>query len=277
MKLNRILLFFFSLLLFGSCNEKGKSLTDKDSKKAKEKFHLYILMGQSNMAGRGKVQSIDTLVHPRVYMLDKEQNWVLAKDPMHFDKPVAGVGLGLTFGKIMANENSEIKIGLIPTAVGGSSINAWFADSIHSQTNSYPYNDMIKRANKALAEGTLKGILWHQGESDTRTETDVKEYPAKFNAMIDSLKADLSIATVPIVMGELGHFFYPKSPNAENLNTVFEEMAKSNPCLALVSANGLNHKGDSTHFDSDSYHALGARYAAKMIELQKSCSMEVEK
>ncbi|WP_425637659.1 sialate O-acetylesterase [Algoriphagus yeomjeoni] len=267
MKPNNLLLLLLGLLAL-SCSS-GKNLSFDSSK---ENLHLYLLMGQSNMAGRGKVQAIDTLTHPRVFMLDKNENWVLAKDPMHFDKPGAGTGLGLTFGKIMANEESNIKIGLIPTAVGGSSINAWFADSIHRQTNTYPYDDMIRRAKKAMESGTLKGIIWHQGESDSNSKNSLNTYPQKFEAMLDSLKSDLGISSIPIVIGEIGYFFYPKAKFAKDMNGVIRQIANSNDCIGLVSAEGLNHKGDETHFDSDSYHALGTRYASEMLEIQSNCT-----
>ena len=256
-----IVMFFFA-----SCGVK-KNLT-QSKKPQKENFHLYLLMGQSNMAGRGKVQSIDTLVHPRVFMLDKEMNWVLAKDPVHFDKSIAGTGLGLTFGKIVANENPEVRIGLVPCAKGGSSINQWFRDSLHRSTKSYPYNEMITRAKMAMGDGNIKGILWHQGESDSGTEYRVESYQQKFYAMLDSMKNDLGIGEVPIVMGEIGHFQYSKKPLAKAINIEFAQLAEANDHIGLVSAAGLTHKGDTTHFNSDAYHALGIRYARKMIELQ---------
>jgi len=272
MKIHHLALLLIGLISL-SCSS-GKSISNRDLNNSdiKENFHLYLLMGQSNMAGRGKVQSIDTLTHPRVLMLDKNLNWELARDPMHFDKSVAGVGLGLTFGKIMANGDNNIKIGLIPTAVGGSSINHWYQDSLFQQTNTYPYNDMIKRAKEAMTQGTLKGILWHQGESDSNTELDMKSYKQKFEAMLDSIKQDLGIESVPIVMGEIGYFFYPKATYAKQINGVIAEIAASQQCIGLVTSENLNHKGDSTHFDSDSYHALGIRYAAKMQEIQSECS-----
>lgn len=265
---NFLLISLISLLLF-SCENKSEQETEQEN--TKENFHLYLLMGQSNMAGRGLVGAIDTINHPRVYMLDSSMNWVLAKDPMHFDKPVAGVGLGLTFGKIMANSNSDVKIGLIPTAVGGSSIHAWFRDSLHQQTYVYPFNDMVLRAKEALKEGTIKGILWHQGESDTGSEASVSSYSEKFFAMMDSVYKELEIEPVPVVIGEIGHFFYGKAPLAENLNQQLEKIASSQACIGLVSAEGLHHKGDSTHFDSDSYHELGRRYAVEMMKLQSNC------
>lgn len=265
-------LFLCSLFSFVGFDRNHEELTvDK-----KKNFHLYLLMGQSNMAGRGEIQSIDTLVHPRVYMLDSGLQWVPAKDPMHFDKPAAGVGLGLTFGKIMADDNPKIKIGLIPTAVGGSSIDAWFTDSLHQQTNTYPYNDMIIRAKKAMKDGRLKGILWHQGESDSGDPGKISGYPEKFHAMMDSLKKDLGIQTVPVVMGEIGYFFYEKSPMAEKLNGVFLKMTSENECIELVSSELLHDKGDKTHFDSDSYHELGKRYAMKMKEIQSLCPIKMD-
>ena len=268
----------FLCLLFSSCSS-TKNITSTSAKdlSAKKNFHLYLLMGQSNMAGRGKVDALDTLTHPRVMMLDKNMNWVPAKDPMHFDKSAAGTGLGLTFGKIMANENSNIRIGLIPTAVGGSSINSWFADSLFSQTNTYPYDDMIRRTKKAMESGTLKGILWHQGESDSNTEDGVNDYTRKFEAMLDSLKSDLEIESLPIVMGELGYFFYPKAEYAEQLNSVIRQISTNSDCIGLVTAEGLTDKGDSTHFDSESYHQLGRRYAIKMLELQSDCTIIFKK
>src|SRR5262245_32294917 len=79
-----------------------------------EKVHLYLLIGQSNMAGRGKVEAEDKKPHTRVLMLNKEDQWVPAVDPLHFDKGSAGVGPGLTFGKTLAEADKEVTIGLIP-------------------------------------------------------------------------------------------------------------------------------------------------------------------
>lgn len=257
---------FMTSCLENKSSDKTPSLNDQ-----KENFHIYLLMGQSNMAGRGIVEPEDTLTHPRVFMLDKDTSWVLAQNPIHFDKSIAGTGLGLTFGKIMAEENPEVKIGLVPCAKGGSSINQWFPDSIHQATNSYPYNEMVAKSKKVLLEGTLKGILWHQGEADTNSETDIENYPGKFNAMIDLLKSDLEIQSVPIVIGVIGDFFTERRPLAGELNIVFEQMAAQNECTELVKADNLKHKGDSVHFDSNSYRILGKRYAAKMKELQTVC------
>src|SRR5690349_3741379 len=103
--------------------------------------HLYLLIGQSNMAGRGKVEKEDKTPHPRVLMLNKDDQWVPAIDPLHFDKAIAGVGPGLAFGKAMAEADKDVTIGLIPCAAGGSPIAVWKKDAVWAQTKSKPYDD----------------------------------------------------------------------------------------------------------------------------------------
>ncbi len=82
------------------------------------------------MAGRGTVEAQDTVINPHVFTLNKNNKWVPAQDPIHFDKTIAGVGLGRSFGIEMAKANPGVNIGLIPCAVGGSPIDAWNTRSI---------------------------------------------------------------------------------------------------------------------------------------------------
>jgi len=271
--MNRYLSKLIIIALLASC---VGGRVNKKQKSAKENFHIYLLMGQSNMAGRGKIEATDTLTHPRVFMLNADTAWVPAKNPIHFDKPsIVGTGLGFTFGKIMAEVDNKMKIGLVPCAKGGSSINQWFKDSLHHQTKSYPYNEMIFNARKAMEVGTLKGILWHQGESDTKTMTDVNSYEMKFNALLDSIAIDLGINSVPIVIGDLGYFYYQKKPLAEDMNVRLQQIANSKACIGMVNSGNLNHKGDTTHFDAQSYRELGNRYAEKMKEIQVDCQLQI--
>jgi len=88
------------------------------------RFCLYLLIGQSNMAGRGEVEPEDRVAHPRVLALDRENRWAPAVEPIHFDKPIAGVGPGRAFGVAMAERDPSVRIGLIPCAAGGSPIAA---------------------------------------------------------------------------------------------------------------------------------------------------------
>ncbi len=232
-------------------------------------YDLYLLIGQSNMAGRGMIEPQDTITDPNVYMLNKENKWVLARSPLHFDKSVAGTGLGLTFGKTMAKKNNK-KIGLIPCAVGGTNIRMWMPDGYDNVTKTHPFDDAIKRVKIALQHGQLKGILWHQGEGDASRER-VPFYEQRFDSLLVNLGKELSvnIGKLPIVVGELGQFYCEKNPEAKLINHILRHIANAHPNMSLVTSKGLTHKGDTIHFDAASQRELGQRFAKKMAKLEK--------
>ncbi len=235
---------------------------------AKENFHLFLLVGQSNMAGRGTVTAADKVPHPRVLMLDKTGTWVPAVDPLHFDKPtVVGVGLGRTFAAAIAEANPGVTIGLIPCAVGGSPIDTWKPGIFYDATKSHPWDDAMQRAKLALPAGKLKGILWHQGESDSNAALAV-DYEAKLHDLIGRMRAELRAPTVPFVVGQLGRF--AESPWDEFKSIVdaaHRELPLKVPNTAFVASDGLKHKGDKVHFDAESYREFGRRYAAAYLKL----------
>ena len=234
----------------------------------KENFHLFLLVGQSNMAGRGAVTPADRDPHPRVLMLNKAGEWVPAVDPLHFDKPAAaGVGLGRSFGIAVAEANPGVTIGLIPCAVGGSPIDTWKPGVFYQATQSHPWDDALRRARLALEAGTLKGILWHQGESDSSREL-APGYEAKLHDLVARFRAELKAPAVPFIVGQLGQFAEsPWSEFRRQVDRVHRDVPTKIPHAAFVSSEGLKHKGDKVHFDADSYRELGRRYAAAYLRL----------
>jgi hypothetical protein len=104
------------------------------------RMDLCLLIGQSNMAGRGTVEPEDLKVHPPVLTLNKDNEWVPAVDPIHFDKKQAGVGPGRSFGIAMAERDPTVRIGLIPCAVGGTSIRKWRPGAEDLKTHTHPYD-----------------------------------------------------------------------------------------------------------------------------------------
>ncbi|MEM0924931.1 MAG: sialate O-acetylesterase [Planctomycetota bacterium] len=233
---------------------------DEDST-AKKDLHLFLLVGQSNMAGRGKLTPTDKIAHPRVWMLGKDHRWTPAIDPMHFDKPVAGVGLGRTFGICIADADSEIHVGLIPCAVGGSPIDSWEPGGYHHQTKSHPYGDALMRAKIALKSGTLKGILWHQGESDSKPIL-AEAYELKLHTLIDRFRRDLQATDVPFIAGQMGQFDErPWSDEKKRVDAAHRGLPDRIPFTAFVASDGLAHGGDEVHFSADCYREFGRRFA----------------
>jgi len=232
-------------------------------------FHLYLLAGQSNMAGRGKVQELDMQVHPEVYVLNQDNEWELAKDPLHFDKPgIVGVGPGLAFGKAMAGYKKQVRIGLIPCAAGGSPISSWTKGGYHNQTKSRPYDDALIRVKATMQSGVLKGIIWHQGESDSKPEK-IQVYQAKLEKLIADFRRDSGDEKLPFVVAKLGDFYVERNPNAESINKILENIPVIVENTACVDVTGLTHKGDILHFDTRSSRELGRRYAELMIKLER--------
>lgn len=231
------------------------AVTRSLAESATEHMQLFLLIGQSNMAGRGKVEPKDELTNPRIFMMTKERQWVPAKDPVHFDKPTAGVGLGSEFARIITASDAKITVGLIPCAFGGTSLDQW-------QVGSKLYNETVARTLEATKNGVLTGILWHQGEADSAHDK-VVTYADRFARMIGQLRSDLHAETVPVVVGELGHF----RPMSAEFNSALPDVCRRVPRCAGVTAENLKDKGDSLHFDAPSQRILGQRYAEAFLRL----------
>jgi hypothetical protein len=230
-------------------------------------MHLYLLIGQSNMAGRGQIESQDKAPHRRVYMFDAADQWAFAVDPLHFDKPIAGVGPGLAFGKSMAARTPSTIIGLIPCAAGGSPITTWRPGAYWHQTDSYPYDDAIRRACLAQQDGALKGFLWHQGESDANSK-DASRYMERLVTLIQRLRSDLD-TDAPFVCAALGDFFVARNEWASTINDTLEQLPTQVPQTVCVPATGLGHNGDDLHFSAQAARELGKRYAQAILHLQQ--------
>lgn len=226
-----------------------------------DQFHLFLLAGQSNMAGRGAVEARDRVPHPRVWMLSRAGRWVPAVEPVHFDKPIAGVGPGRSFAIALADADPRVHVGLIPAAVGGSSIVAWEPGAVHQQTGTRPYDDAIARARTAMSHGTLRGVLWHQGSSDA-TASLAPAYQARLDSLVQRFRRDLGIPALPFLVGLLGRF--PErawDPWRSQIDRAHRSLPARLPHTAVVPAHALSHKGDTVHFSAAAARELGRRYA----------------
>jgi hypothetical protein len=231
-------------------------------------YHLFLLAGQSNMAGRGVVDDASGMPHPRVWMLSQAGEWVPATDPVHFDKPIAGVGPGKAFGEVMAERHPGIRIGLIPAAVGGSPISSWKPGARDAATGTHPYDDALQRARRAMADGELKAVLWHQGESDSN-EARAPSYKENLSTFIDQIRSDLESPDLPVLIGQLGRFEEkPWDEWRAAVNQAHEAIAREVPHTAYVSSEGLSHKGDTLHFSTGAERQFGERYASAYEKLE---------
>ncbi|MGI6340520.1 MAG: sialate O-acetylesterase [Bacteroidales bacterium] len=234
----------------------------------KENVWVFILAGQSNMAGRGKVEPVDTIPDIRIFTINKEGELLLAKEPLHFYEPAAtGLDCGLSFGKeLLKHIPDSISVLIIPTAVGGSSISQWINDStFRNVTLMTNFKEKIEIGQKY---GTIKGILWHQGENDATTQETIEIYDKQLQKLFTLFRNAIDNSQLPIIIGELGSFS-KTDDNWQAINSKIEEYIKTDPNSYLIKTNDLKDKGDKVHFDSEGLREIGRRFAGQFVKTQE--------
>jgi hypothetical protein len=217
---------------------------------------IYLLIGQSNMAGRAKVTPEIADPLDGVLLLNADGKWEPAKNPLNRYSTIRKglnmqkLGPGYGFAREMRAQRPNVVIGLIVNAKGGTKIDSWAEGSGF-------FNDAVTRTQSALEHGgTLKGILWHQGESNASDP----EYVSKATAMIAALRKTLGNESLPFIVGETCFAQKVRPVNAA-LNKI-PDVVKHTAC---VSAEGLQAQDGNTHFDTDAQLELGKRYATAML------------
>lgn len=240
-----------------------------------ERLDLYLLIGQSNMKGRGFMPEIAKNDPTVLSMHLRNDQWYRARHPLHLTGDPetfkghdnAGVGPGLAFAEVMREANPSAAVGLIPSAKGGSEIKLW------SGTGPL-YLEAIRRTKLALSQGPagktkLRGVLWLQGEADARPGK-VELYAENLNSLVDRLRADLGDPELPFVACTIGEMRpdSPENPKAA-INAILLDLPKQRPGTGCVDARDLKSSiGDSVHFDTASQEEIGRRYAAELKKLQ---------
>jgi len=201
------------------------------------------------MAGRAKGTEEDRVPAPGAYKLNRDDKWSPATPPLHFDKNVAGYGPGDAFIRAYLAEHPGESVGVIPCAVGGSSIKAWGNGAKHLE-------NAVRRLKAALPYGELAGVLWHQGETDALKMKEGR-YKGLFDEMVRRVRREAG-REVPVVVGEIGRFMEAESAR---INPIIASCAAATPNCACVSSEGLKNQ-DKFHFDRASAEELGRRYYA---------------
>ena len=209
-----------------------------------------LLIGQSNMAGRGFAEDVEPISDDRILMLNQSNQWVKMEEPIHYDKSAAGIGLAASFAKGFV-DTFDCEIGLIPAAMGGTSISDWKVGGTY-------YNDAIARAKEAQKTSEICAILWHQGESNRSNHSS---YAEKLQVILDAMIAELGLDAekIVIITGELRE----TSTNPSQRETFHEQLNKLNDVYenyGVADAEGLTLNSDIIHFDAPSLRVFGYRY-----------------
>ena len=149
------------------------------------------------MAGRGFLHETKPIYNERIWML-RNGRWQMMAEPIHFDRAVAGVGPAASFAEAWCRANPEEKLGLIPCAEGGSSMDEWSTDGIL-------FRHALSEARFALESSELTAILWHQGENDSQSGK-YKDYYKKLERIVNGLREELDASEIPFIIGGLGDY-----------------------------------------------------------------------
>ncbi len=234
------------------------------------KTRVYLLIGQSNMAGRGLLHEVPAIGDPGILMF-RDGLWVTACEPLHTDRPDrTGIGVGMSFAQEILAADPGSPVGLLPCAVGGTPLSRWMPEGDL-------YDTAVSTARKGLADGELRGFLWHQGESDSKEESDATSYGQRLTATINGLREELDASEAPFIAGELGEFLAAHEPAVHfaTVNRALAQLSKEVPLYGCASAAGLTDKGDAVHFDSRSLREFGRRYAAEYLRVSAAGTLDV--
>lgn len=232
-----------------------------------QELDIYLCIGQSNMAGRGALtpEVMDTLRD--VYLLNDRGCFEPAVNPLNRystirkELPMQRLGPSYAFAKTMVDVLKR-PVGLVVNARGGSSIDSWQKGS----EDGY-YEEALARVRIALQQGgSLKAILWHQGESDC---SDPEAYREKLIAMVRSFRADLGQPDLVVIVGELSRWNWTGTPEGTTpFNRMIREVASFLPDSDWVSSEGADWYQDETdpHFGTRGQLLLGKRYAEKVLK-----------
>ena len=215
-----------------------------------------LLIGQSNMAGRGYLHEVTPIYNENIFML-RNGRWQMMTEPIHFDRSVAGVGPAASFAQAWCNANKNEQIGLIPCAEGGSSIDEWSKESTL-------FRHAVSEAKFAMENSELIAILWHQGESDGRSKK-YKNYYHKLNILVNSFRKELGDLEVPFIVGGLGNYlgksgFGRSCVEYDLINQELLKYVENNRNCYFVTGEKLYPNPDGIHINAESQRRFGIRY-----------------
>lgn len=229
-------------------------------------YDVYLLIGQSNMAGRGKMLPQDTLkAIEGVWLLGPDDKPVPAKNPLNQystirkDIKMQQICPGTAFSQTMrAKRDRDILI--VMNARGGTTLDQWVEGTEY-------YSEAVRRTLEGMKYGTLRGILWHQGCGDS-SPAKVAVYMDKLSGMVAALRRDLGVGnSVPFIAGELAYW----RKSSAGFNEMIHGISSKIPNSSWVSAEGCTWlKGEKDpHFGRDGQLLLGQRYAEEMLKFYK--------
>lgn len=263
----------FSLLLMLSAMIQVQAAVDPN-------FYIFLCFGQSNMEGAAKPEAQDLkspgprfLLMPAVDFPEKGRKmgeWCEASAPLC--RPNTGLTPADWFGRtLVASLPENIRIGVIHVAIGGIKIEGFMKDKIDGYVKTEapgwmkgmleaygnnPYERMVTLAKKAQQDGVIKGILMHQGESNTGDP----EWAKKVQQVYDALCSDLNLKPEEVNL-YAGNIVQAGGKGVcIGCKKQIDELPQTLHTAQVISSDDCTNGPDRLHFDAAGYRELGYRY-----------------
>lgn len=236
-------------------------------------IHSILLIGQSNMGGRGFKSEVEPIVNDKI-LVARNGRWRKMYVPVNPDRVTSGINLAESFADLYAKDK-DVEVGIIPCADGGSSLDQWAVGGLLFDHACY----MAKLAQRT---STIAAVLWHQGESDCGL-ADFPRYERKFLKILDGFRDRLDLHDVPFILGGLGDFLvdFPGSrvfgDNYIYVNAALRRVAEKRERVGFVSAEGLGANPDNMHFSAAALREFGVRYYHEFLRLEDKEKVFLEK
>lgn len=173
-------------------------------------IHSFLIIGQSNMGGRGFAHEVEPISNERIHVL-RNGRWRKMYVPVNPDRVTSGINLAESFAYLYAKEKN-VDVGIIPCADGGSSLDQWRVGGIL-------FDHACYQSELASRTSTIAGVLWHQGESDCAADR-YPYYEEKLMIILDAFREKLGLTDVPFLLGGLGDYL-KDCPARTNTKTIF--------------------------------------------------------
>lgn len=251
---------------------------------AGERLKIFILGGQSNMAGSGIPGELppEYRKHPknvRMPIPPRDRGRRPATDLVPFAPLPERFGPEVAFAHAIARAWPDKQIVLIKMAIGGTSALAWAPDwtpegaaLTGNERVGALYDRLIKTQVKPILdrygkEAKVVGILWAQGGRDGKFQKAAETYEANLTKIIKAFRRDLGDSQLPFVFAHTVDAPVTGFPYIEQVRAGQKRVAGSVPRTALVPIDGLSRKRDRTHFDTQGQLELGRRFADAYLKL----------
>lgn len=256
-------------------DESGRvTIPDLTTDTTASETHVFLAAGQSNMQGFARPVGGDLdPINPRILQFGASSQKV-EPAPAILDNPGGQIGLSparVFAAEYLKTQPDHVSVLLVPYAWGGTGFNSGSGNGATWDDRQATggvrdlYTESVAQTLDALAaageNAELKGILWHQGESNQNDSFE--DYAAQLDRLIDNYRSDLGNTNLPFLIGQMTQEGFEVTPRKLIIDAAHQDTLRRKRYIGFApSTSGSTNYNDTTHFSRRGVEKLGAEYVA---------------